>query len=141
MINSQHSNGNYSKGRGIFVGFRAPVYVTEYGIRSLAIEGGYGNLGTIEGEDNLGDPYSLRMGIVQLGLRGTGMLTTHISAFAKPSIARINVDSTELGKDINVDGQLAAGLEWHLPKGLAFNLTYSQITDDVTSVLLGMSIR
>ncbi len=104
MINSQHSNGNYSKGRGIFVGFRAPVYVTEYGIRSLAIEGGYGNLGTIEGEDNLGDPYSLRMGIVQLGLRGTGMLTTHISAFAKPSIARINVDSTELGKDINVDG-------------------------------------
>ena len=51
LINSSHSNSAYSTGKGIFAGFSAPVYVTEYGITSLAIDGGYGNLGTIEGED------------------------------------------------------------------------------------------
>ena len=69
------------------------------------------------------------------------MLSNHLSGFAKVSAARINADSSETGKDISYKGQLAAGFEWHLPKGLGLSVTYSQVTNDVDSVMLGMSIR
>lgn len=141
FINSKHSSPRYSNGRGIFVGFSAPMYITEYGITSLALDGGYGNVGTIDGENELGDPYSLHMTIVQLGLRGSAMLTSTLSGYVKVNAARINSDSTEVGKDISYEGQLAAGFEWHLPKGLGLSLTYTQVTSEVSSVMLGMSLR
>ncbi len=141
LINSNHSNSAYSTGRGIFIGLSAPMYVTDYGITSLALDGGYGNVGTIDGEDEIGDPYSMRMTVVQLGLRGSAMLTSQLSGFAKVSAARINADSSDTGKDITYESQLAAGFEWHLPKGLGLSVTYSQVTNDVNSVMLGISIR
>lgn len=141
VMNSRHTDSSYSKGRGVYIGFSQPLHVTQYGVTSLAFDGGYGNVGSISGEDAIGDPYSVRMTIIQMGLRGTAMLTDNMSAFAKFSAARVNPDSTDTTEDISLEGQLGLGFEWHLPKGLGLNLTYSQITRDLNSMILGISIR
>lgn len=140
-MNSRHTDSSYSKGRGVYIGFSQPLHVTEYGVTSLAFDGGYGNVGSISGEDEIGDPYSSRMTIIQMGLRGSAMLTDNMSVFAKFSAARVNPDSTDTTEDISLEGQLGLGFEWHLPKGLGLSLTYSQITRDLNSVILGISIR
>lgn len=140
-MNSRHTDSSYSKGRGIFIGFSQPLHVTQYGVTSLALDGGYANVGSISGEDEIGDPYSLRMTIIQMGLRGSAMLTDNMSVFAKFSAARVNPDSTDTTEDISLEGQLGLGFEWHLAKGLGLNMSYTQINSEVNSIMLGVTLR
>lgn len=138
---SRHNDSSYSKGSGYFVGFSVPLYVTKQDNMSLALDGGYGNIGTIEGEDKMDNPYSLRMTVLQLGLRSSILITNQTSLFAKLSAVRVDPDSTDPTEDLTYKSQLAMGFEWHLPKGLGLNLSYAELTNNVSSIMIGMTIR
>lgn len=141
LTNTRPNDSDYSDTRGIYAGFSAPVYVTDYGITSIAIDGGYANLGTMTGSTALGDPYSIRMTSVSLGARATGLITYNLSGFIKANVASVKSDSNLNGNNREIEGQLVVGLEMHLPKGLGLNLSYTQLEGDISSIMLGMTLR
>jgi len=141
LTNSNYTSGDYTTGRGIYVGVSAPLVVSELGGASVAADLGYGNLGTIKGETGFGDSNSVQVTSAQLGLRANFMFGDNVNAYLKGNVANVSTDASAFGGGSTTEGQLGLGVEFFARRGLAFNLAYQHVAGDIRSLMLGISIR
>ena len=142
LTNTNYIEDGYTKARGIYVGFSAPVMTWSSRNTSIAIDAAYGNLGTIKGETSLGDDDTVIVKEYVMGLRGNYNISNSVNLYVKAGAANVTLDSSAFGDSSRIEGQVGLGVEMFvLPIGAALNISYMNLSDDMDLLMFGISLR
>ena len=142
LTNTNYIEDGYTKARGIYVGFSAPVMTSSNLRSSLAIDAAYGNLGTIKGETSLGDDDTVIVKEYVMGVRGNYQIANSINLYLKAGAANVTMDSSAFGDSTRLEAQAGLGIEMFvLPIGAALSMSYMNLSDDMDLLMFGISFR
>lgn len=142
LTNTNFTEGDHTKARGIYVGLSVPAVILETGVASLAADGGFGNLGTIKAETDLGDTNDVIVKSYHLGGRLNYRPLDEINLYVRGAATYVDLDSSAFGNSFNWEPQLGIGVElFVLPLGGALSLSYMNLADDMDLLMFGLNVR
>lgn len=142
LTNTNYTDGDHDKARGIYVGVSIPAVILESGKASLAADAGFGNLGTVEAETNLGDPNDVIIKSYHLGGRLNYRPVDMVNFYARGAAVYVDQDSSAFGSSYEWEPQVGLGFElFVLPLGGSLSLTYMNLTEDMDLLMFGLNIR
>jgi len=142
LTNTNFTEGNHDKARGIYVGLSLPAVILDTGNASLAMDLGFGNLGTVEAETDLGDPNDVIIKSYHLGGRLNYQPVDAFNFYLKGSAAYVDLDSSAFGDSYQWEPQAGLGVEWFgLPLGVSLSLSYMNLNEDMDLLMFGLNLR
>ena len=142
LTNTNYTAGDHEKARGVYVGLSLPAVILDTGKASLAADLGFGNLGTVKAETELGDPNEVIVKSYHLGGRLNYQPLDMVNLYARGSAVYVDLDSSAFGDSYDWEVQVGAGIEWFiLPFGSSLSLSYMNLNEDLDLLMFGVNLR